>query len=168
MFAHRYKNVSIIISTMLNTNAPDFSLPDQNGTLTSLKDAKSKWLVLYFYPKDDTPGCTIEAIDFTKLASAFTKAGAIVWGVSPDSGKSHCGFIEKHGLGITLLSDVEKEVLALYGAWGKKKFMGREYMGVVRSTFLIDPVGKIAQVWRDVAVKGHAEEVLEAVRALKT
>lgn len=157
----------LYIMLTINTKAPDFSLCDQNGKTISLKDAKDKWLVLYFYPKDDSPGCTIEAIDFTKLAADFQKAGAIVWGVSSDSGKSHCGFIEKHGLGITLLSDVEKDVLALYGAWGKKKFMGREYMGVLRSTFLIDSVGKIAAVWRDVAVKGHAEDVLTTLLKLK-
>ncbi len=152
---------------MIGSKAPVFSLPDQNGLLMSLKDAKGKWLVLYFYPKDNTPGCTIEAIDFTKFASRFRKAGALVWGVSPDSGKSHCGFIEKHSLDLTLLSDVEKKVLLLYNAWGKKKFMGREYVGVLRSTFLVDPTGKIAYIWREVSVKGHAEEVLAILLKLK-
>ncbi|MBI2573235.1 thioredoxin-dependent thiol peroxidase [Candidatus Woesearchaeota archaeon] len=151
----------------LNSKAVDFSVPDQTGKLTSLKDAKGKWLVFYFYPKDDTPGCTIEAIDFTKLNRELEKESALIWGVSPDNGKSHCKFIEKHALSITLLSDTEKQLAELYGVWAKKKFMGREYMGVVRSTFLIDPKGIVRHVWSPVEVKGHAQAVLEKVRELK-
>ena len=143
--------------------APTFSLPDMNDKEVSLQDFKGKWVVLYFYPKDDTPGCTIEAIDFSGLQKEFAKVGAVILGISPDSEKSHCRFIEKHSLNIILLSDPGKKVLQQYKVWGKKKFMGREYMGVLRTTFLIDPKGKIQQVWENVSVKGHAQEVLDTL-----
>ena len=145
-------------------SAPAFTLPNQDGKNVSLSDFKGKWLVLYFYPKDDTPGCTIEAIDFTKFIGQFQKAGTVVVGVSPDSQKSHCKFQEKHTLKIQLLSDESKKMLEMYGTWGKKKFMGREYMGVLRTTFLIDPKGKIAYIWENVKVNNHAQEVLERVK----
>ncbi len=144
--------------------APLFELPDQDGTRVALKNFKGKWVVLYFYPKDSTPGCTIEAIDFTKQLPKFKKAGVTVLGCSPDSEKSHCSFIEKQKLKITLLSDPEKEVIRKYGVWGKKKFMGREFMGVIRSTFLISPDGKIVYVWSPVKVNGHADDVLAKVK----
>lgn len=144
-----------------------FTLPDQNGKKVSLSGFKDKWIILYFYPKDNTPGCTVEAIDFTKYLPEFAKEGAVILGVSPDSIKSHCTFIEKQKLKIILLSDEKKEVLQKYKAWGKKKFMGREYVGVIRSTFLIDPKGEIVQEWRNVKVEGHAEEVLNTLKRLK-
>ncbi len=149
------------MSLNVGEKAPDFALVNQENKKISLKDFSGKWLVLYFYPKDNTPGCTIEGIDFTMLLSEFHRAGAEVVGVSPDSVKSHCNFQEKQKLKIMLLSDESKEMLKKYGVWGKKKFMGREYDGVLRTTFLIDAKGKIAQIWREVSVKGHAREVLE-------
>ena len=151
----------------INQKAPGFSLPNQDGEILSLQDFKGRWLVLYFYPKDNTPGCTIEAIDFTKLKKEFAKEGAEVIGVSPDSEKSHCNFIEKRDLKITLLSDAEKTILNDYDVWGKKKFMGKEYMGVIRSTFLINSKGVIKHIWSNVKVKDHAQEVLEKLKELR-
>ncbi|MBI2668876.1 thioredoxin-dependent thiol peroxidase [Candidatus Woesearchaeota archaeon] len=145
--------------------APDFTLPNQDGKNVSLKDFLGKLAVLYFYPKDDTPGCTVEAIDFTKKADEFTKLGAVIVGVSPDSPKSHCKFIEKHRLNVQLLSDESKKVLREYGAWGQKKFMGREYLGVIRSTFLIDAKGEIMHSWTNVKVDGHVGEVLKLLKS---
>ncbi len=147
--------------------APDFSLMDHNSVSHSLAEVKGKWLVLYFYPKDNTPGCTIEGVDFSRLRADFEKLGAVVWGVSPDSAKSHCSFMNKQGLSVVLLSDESKSMLVDYSVWAKKKFMGKEYMGVLRTTFLIDPSGKIAHVWHDVAVKGHAVDVFEMLKKLK-
>ncbi|HLD00427.1 MAG TPA: thioredoxin-dependent thiol peroxidase [Candidatus Nanoarchaeia archaeon] len=149
-----------------NQKAPSFTLSNQEGKTVSLGDFKNKWVVLYFYPKDDTPGCTIEALDFTRWADKFKQNGAVIIGVSPDSLKSHCKFIDQHDLKLTLLSDEEKKVLAAYGVWGKKKFMGREYMGVLRTTFLINRDGKIVKIWENVNVKGHAEEVLSTLTNL--
>ncbi len=146
--------------------APKFSAKNQDGIVTTLADFASKWLVLYFYPKDNTPGCTVEATDFSRLAPDFAGLGAVILGVSPDSEKSHCRFIEKQSLSIELLSDPEHQVAEAYGAWGLKKFMGKEYMGILRSTFLIDPSGKIACIWPNVKTKGHAEAVLEKLREL--
>ncbi len=143
--------------------APKFSLPDMNSKSVALHDFKGKWVVLYFYPKDDTSGCTIEAIDFSGLQKQFAKEGAVILGISPDSSKSHCNFMEKHSLGIILLSDPKKEVLQQYKVWGKKKFMGREYLGVLRTTFLIDPKGIIRHIWENVKVKGHAQELLDTL-----
>jgi len=140
--------------------APAFTLPNQNEENVSLKDFKGKWVVLYFYPKDNTPGCTTEAVEFTQKLPEFKKLGAIVLGCSKDSPQSHCKFIDKKDLKITLLSDLDHEVIDKYGAWGKKKFMGREFMGIIRSTFLIDPQGKIARIWSPVKVKGHVDDVL--------
>ena len=144
--------------------APNFSAKDQNGNIVSLQDKSDRWLVLYFYPKDNTPGCTTEAKDFTEYAAQFQELGADIIGVSPDSEKSHCKFIDKHNLSIQLLTDSEHEVIEPYGAWRLKKFMGKEYMGVVRSTFLISPDGKIAQVWDKVRVKAHVEKVLSELQ----
>ena len=149
----------------IEQDAPDFSAKDQNGETVSLKDYQNRWLVLYFYPKDNTPGCTTEAKDFTAYAKEFEELGADILGVSPDSEKQHCKFIDKYDLSIKLLSDPEHEVIEAYGAWRLKKFMGKEYMGVVRSTFLISPQGKIAQVWDKVRVKAHVEKVLAELKA---
>ncbi|MEM8673158.1 MAG: thioredoxin-dependent thiol peroxidase [Cyanobacteria bacterium P01_G01_bin.67] len=144
--------------------APDFSAEDQNGNTISLNDHQGNWVVLYFYPKDNTPGCTTEAKSFTEYVSQFQELGAAIIGVSPDSIKSHCKFIDKHDLSIQLLSDPEHKVIEAYGAWRLKKFMGKEYMGVVRSTFLITPDRQIAQVWDKVRVKAHVEKVLQELK----
>ena len=146
--------------------APDFSLPDDKGKTWSLSDFQGEWLVLYFYPKDNTSGCTREAREFTQALPRFQRAGAKVAGVSPDSTASHARFREKQGLKILLLSDPEKEVIRAYGAWGKKKMAGREYEGVIRSTALIDPEGKLARFWTKVKVQGHVEEVLQTLKDL--
>ena len=146
--------------------APEFKLTDQNGDEHSLKDFSGKWLVLYFYPKDNTPGCTTEAKDFNDALAEIEKMGASIVGVSPDSVKSHSNFCSKYELNITLLSDPDKEALKDYGAWQKKKMYGREYMGVQRSTVLIDREGKVAEVWPKVRVKGHVEKVKEKLTQL--
>ncbi len=143
--------------------ASNFTLPNQDGKIVSLSDFPGKWIVLYFYPKDDTPGCTMEGQDFSRLQKEFEQKKCIILGISPDSEKSHCRFREKHHLSIQLLSDVEKKTIQEYGAWGEKKFMGRTFKGVIRSTFLINPEGFIAKFWSPVNVKGHAEEVLKTV-----
>ena len=143
----------------VGTKAPDFELPDQNGQMHKLSDYAGKKVILYFYPKDNTPGCTTEACDFTAALPDFDGLSAIVLGVSPDSPQKHRNFIEKKALKITLLADEEKTLCNSFGVWQLKKFMGKEYMGVVRSTFLIDPEGKIAAVWPKVKVKGHVDEV---------
>jgi thioredoxin-dependent peroxiredoxin len=146
--------------------APDFSTPDQHDHLVSLEDVHNQWIVIYFYPKDDTPGCTTEAKDFTELNPEFSQLGAKILGVSPDSGKAHCKFIDKHNLSITLLSDPEHQLIESYGAWRLKKFMGKEYMGVARSTFLISPEKTIAYAWPNVKTKGHAQAVLDKLQKL--
>ena len=150
----------------VGSKAPDFCLPNQAGEEVCLEQFRGKWVVLYFYPKDNTSGCTREAQDFSSYRSEFEKFGAVILGVSPDSPKSHTNFIVKRDLKITLLSDQEHKVMEAYGVWQLKKMYGKEYMGVVRSTFLIDPEGKIAAVWRKVKVRGHVEEVLEKLREL--
>jgi peroxiredoxin Q/BCP len=150
----------------LGQKAPDFSATDQDGHQLTLGDFSGDWVVLYFYPKDDTPGCTTEAKDFTELYQDFSKLGAKILGVSLDSQKSHCKFINKHNLSITLLSDPDHQVAEAYGAWRLKKFMGKEYMGVERSTFLIAPDQTIAHIWAKVQAKGHAAAVLTQVREL--
>ena len=146
--------------------APGFKLPGAGGATVSLASLKGRKVVLYFYPKDDTTGCTREALDFTALKGEFEAAGAVVIGVSPDSAASHAKFAAKHGLDVTLLSDESKEMLEAYGVWGEKSMYGRKYMGVERTTFLIDGEGRISRVWNKVKVPGHAAEVLEAARAL--
>ncbi len=145
--------------------APDFSLDTPQGKF-SLQDAKGKWLVLYFYPKDNTPGCTIEAIDFSSEQANFKKMGALIVGVSPDTVQSHEKFSAKQNLTITLAADPEKTTLQKYGVWQIKKNYGKEYEGVVRTTLIIDPQGKIAHVWSPVSVKGHVEEVLVKLNGL--
>ncbi|SMY07907.1 thioredoxin-dependent thiol peroxidase [Flavimaricola marinus] len=146
--------------------APDVSLPrDGEGTL-SLGDFAGKKVVLYFYPKDDTPGCTKEAISFTEMADDFAAAGAVVLGVSKDPVKKHDKFRDKYDLKIALLSDADGDVCERYGTWVEKNMYGKTYMGIERATFLIDCDGKIARVWRKVKVPGHVEEVLEATRSL--
>ena len=146
--------------------APGFSLPRDGGGTVSLEDFAGKPVVLYFYPKDDTSGCTKEAVNFSELADEFAAAGAEVVGVSPDPVKSHGKFKTKHELEVTLASDEEKNAIEAYGVWAEKKMYGKTYMGVERSTFLIGKDGKIAKAWRKVKVPGHAEAVLEAVRSL--
>jgi peroxiredoxin Q/BCP len=146
--------------------APDFSLPNEAGDMLSLASFKGKALVLYFYPKDDTSGCTAEAIDFNGQAMAFAAAGAAILGVSPDPAKSHAKFKAKHELSIPLASDEAKETLEAYGVWVEKSMYGRRYMGVERTTVLIKPDGTIARIWSKVKVPGHAADVLAAVKAL--
>lgn len=151
----------------IKEEAPLFSLPNQDNAEISLRDFRGSYVVLYFYPKDKTPGCTTEACDFRDSLESFGALNAIVLGVSPDSVKSHQSFIEKESLNFTLLSDTKKEVLKVYGALGLKKLYGKEYEGVIRSTFIIDPQGKIAHIWKNVKVKGHIEEVREKLEALR-
>ena len=151
---------------VVGSAAPDFALMDQNGREITLESLRGKWVVLYFYPKDDTPGCTIEACSFRDNFSALRKAGITVLGVSIDSVKKHTKFAEKYSLPFTLLADEEKKVVELYGVWGKKKFMGREYMGTNRVSFLIDPKGKLVKVYDPVKPAEHATEVLSDIRAL--
>ncbi len=146
--------------------APGFELPDQDGKLHTLKEYAGKFVLLYFYPKDDTPGCTKEACTIRDNYGAFKKAGIVVLGASVDPVKKHKKFVEKYDLPFTLLADEEKTLVNDYGVWGKKKFMGREYMGIKRWSFLIDPKGKIAKVYEDVKPADHAEEVLADVNAL--
>ena len=146
--------------------APNFKLPDDLGGIKSLKSFASQSLVLYFYPKDDTTGCTKEAIDFNGLKGAFATAGAAIAGVSPDSAASHAKFKTKHKLDIELISDESKAMLEAYGVWTEKSLYGRKYMGVERTTFLISPDGKIANIWHRVKVPGHAAAVLAAAQAL--
>ncbi len=149
-------------------DAPPFCLPDQDGREVCLEDLWGRWAVLYFYPKDNTAGCTREALDFTEKMEDFRFLGAEVLGVSPDSPASHQRFRDKKGIEVRLLSDPDHSVLEAYGAWGLKKMYGKEYQGVLRSTAIIDPEGKIARIWRKVRVKGHAEEVKEALKSLSS
>ena len=144
--------------------ASNFTLPSTNKKSFTLKETLGKYVVLYFYPKDDTPGCTIETNDFNKLYSKFKKLDCEVYGISKDSIESHEKFREKYKIKFDLLSDEEIKVLKKYKVWGKKKFMGREFMGVIRSTFLIDKKGKTIKVWNNVKVKNHAKEVLETLQ----
>ena len=144
--------------------AYNFTLPSTNKKNYSLKNSIGKYVVLYFYPKDDTPGCTIETNDFNKLFSKFKKLDCEVYGISKDSLKSHDKFRDKYKIKFDLLADEEIKVLKKYKVWGKKKFMGREFMGIIRSTYLIDKKGKILKVWGNVKVKDHANEVLKTLQ----
>lgn len=146
--------------------APDFTLPRDGGGEVSLSEFKGKKVVLYFYPRDDTPGCTTEALEFTSLGEEFKAAGAQVIGVSKDTVAKHDKFIAKHDLGVILASDAEGDVCERYGVWVEKNMYGKVSMGIERATFLIDGEGRVAQVWRKVKAKGHAAEVLDAVKAL--
>jgi len=146
--------------------ASNFILPSTNNKDFNLKDTLGKFVVLYFYPKDDTPGCTIETNDFNKLLSKFKKLDCEIYGISKDSIKSHDKFRDKYKIKFDLLADEELKVLKKYKVWGKKKFMGREFMGVNRTTFLIDKKGKILKTWKNVKVKDHAKEVLETLKGI--
>ena len=151
----------------LNTIAPSFNLESTNDDFYSLKDSLGKYVVLYFYPKDDTPGCTIETNNFNSLLPKFKKLNCDVFGISKDNLKSHYKFKEKYKIKFDLLSDVELGILKKYKVWAKKKFMGREFMGIVRTTFLIDPNGKIVKIWDNVKVKDHAKEVLDTLKTIQ-
>jgi peroxiredoxin Q/BCP len=146
--------------------APSFSLPRDGGSSVSLADYAGKKLVLFFYPRADTPGCTREAIDFTRLESAFADEGAAVLGISADTVKAQESFRSKHRLSVPLISDEQHEMLEAYGAWGEKSMYGRSFMGIIRTTVLIGADGRVAKIWRHVRVDGHADDVLAAVRAL--
>ena len=149
------------------TMAKNFTLPDQDGKPHTLKDYVGKWVVLYFYPKDDTPGCTVEACQFRDNFPQFKRSQAVVFGVSVDTVKKHAKFVTKYELPFILLADEEKKVVELYGVWAKKKFMGREYMGILRTSFLIAPDGKIAKVYENVKPAEHALEVLRDIGELR-
>ncbi len=151
----------------IGKKAIQFCLPNQDEVEICLRDLKGKWVVLYFYPKDNTPGCSIEACDFTDNLKEFENLNAVVLGVSPDSSKKHRNFIEKKNLKITLLSDEDKKILSEYGVWQLKKMFGKEYMGVVRTTYLINPEGEIAYRWDKVKVKEHVQKVKEKLEELK-
>ena len=144
--------------------AANFTLPSTNKKNFTLTESLGKYVVLYFYPKDDTPGCTVETNDFNKFYSKFKKLNCEVYGISKDNIKSHDKFREKYKIKFDLLSDEELKVLKKYKVWAKKKFMGREFMGIVRTTFLIDKKGKIIKIWNNVKVKDHAKEVLETLQ----
>jgi len=151
----------------INTKAPILNLSSTSGNFYSLKDSIGKYVVLYFYPKDDTPGCTIETNDFNKLLTKFKKLNCDVFGISKDDIKSHNKFKEKYKIKFDLLVDDEIKIVKSYKVWAKKKFMGREFMGVIRSTFLIDPKGKIIKIWSNVKVKDHAKEVLDTLKNIQ-
>ncbi len=151
----------------VGNKAPAFTLPNQDGQKVSLKDLVGQWVVLYFYPKDDTPGCTTEACEFTSGIKEFQKLDAKVIGVSPDSPESHKTFISKHKLKVELLCDPDHKVMDKYGAWGEKTMYGKKSMGVIRSTVLIDPDGRVAHHWPKVKAGGHAEAVRAKLKELR-
>ena len=151
----------------INIKAPALNLSSTSGNSYSLKDSIGKYVILYFYPKDDTPGCTIETNDFNKLLTKFKKLNCDLFGISKDNLKSHNRFKEKYKIKFDLLADDEIKIVKSYKVWAKKKFMGREFMGVIRSTFLIDPKGKIVKIWHNVKVKDHAKEVLETLKDIQ-
>ncbi len=150
-----------------NTKAPLFKLTSTGKKEFSLKDSFGKYVVLYFYPKDDTPGCTLETNDFNKLFSKFKRIGCEIYGISKDDLKSHDKFRDKYDIQFDLLADEKIKVLKKYKVWRKKKFMGREFMGIIRSTFLIDKKGKILRIWDNVKVKDHAKEVLKTLEEIQ-
>ena len=150
----------------IGTQAPDFTLPRDGGEMLSLSALRPKAVVLYFYPKDDTSGCTREAVGFTALGAEFAAAGAMVVGVSKDSAAKHDKFVAKHALGVALVSDEDSDLCERYGVWVEKSMYGKSYMGIERASFLIDGAGVVRAIWRKVKVPGHAAEVLDAVKAL--
>jgi peroxiredoxin Q/BCP len=154
------------MSLKLGNLAPVFSLPDQDGTTHKLADYRGQWVLVYFYPKDDTPGCTTEACGFRDNLPRFTDSNVVVLGISTDSVKSHKKFAEKHGLPFTLLSDEDKKVVEAYKVWGEKKFMGRTYMGTNRMSFLVNPEGKLVKIYEKVKPADHPTEVLADVATL--
>ncbi len=149
-----------------NDTAIDFTLERDGGEKVTMDDYKGRYVVLYFYPKDNTPGCTTEANDFTAQSKEFDALNCVILGVSPDTVRKHDNFVKKYDLKVTLLADTEKELIESYGLWVEKKMYGRTYFGVERTTFLIDPEGKIMKVWRKVKVKGHVDEVLDTLKSL--
>ena len=149
-----------------NIKAPDIRLPSTDNTEYSLKKSIGNYVIIYFYPKNDTPGCTLETNDFNKFLPNFRKLNCEVYGISKDSVESHIKFKKKYKIKFDLLSDLDKKVLKKYKVWGKKKFMGREFMGVIRSTFLIDKKGRILKIWNNVRVKDHAKEVLDTLKKI--
>lgn len=151
----------------IGESAPAFTLPDQDGEQVRLSDHEGQWVVLYFYPKDDTPGCTTEACEFTASIADFDGLDAVVLGCSPDSPESHREFIAKHDLGLRLLSDPDHQVMEAYGAWGDKTLYGRKTVGVKRSTVIIDPQGVVAHHFKSVRAEGHADKVRERLAALR-
>jgi peroxiredoxin Q/BCP len=155
------------MSLEIGQQSPEFCLPDMNENSLCLSDLKEHWVVLYFYPRDNTSGCTLEAINFSGSIQKFQELNTRIIGISPDTVKSHCAFRDRHNLKVTLLSDEKHEVCVKYGIWVLKKNYGREYYGVERSTFIINPAGRIAAVWRKVRVPGHIEEVREKLIELQ-
>ena len=151
----------------IDSVALDFCLPNQDDVEICLRDLRGKWIVLYFYPKDSTPGCTTEACDFSDAAPDFSMLNAIIIGISADSTKKHRDFIEKKDLSVTLLSDESTSMLQEYGIWQLKKNYGKEYMGIVRTTLIIDPKGVIKAIWKNVKVKEHAKEVMKKLQELQ-
>lgn len=148
----------------INDKAPEFCLKNQNDQNVCLKDFIAKWKVIYFYPKDNTPGCTLEARDFSQHLEEFEKQNVSIIGISPDSKESHKKFKQKHNLKINLLSDPNHKTIEEYGVWKQKKMFGKHFMGVIRSTFLINPEGKVVQIWPKVKVSGHADEVMRFIK----
>ena len=156
-----------MLKVNVGDSAPTFCLPDKDGNDVCLENFKDKWVILYFYPKDLTSGCTIQAIDFTASLPEFEKMNTVVLGVSPDSPKSHQKFVDKHELKVLLLSDEEKTVLMDYGAWGEKTMYGKTSLGVTRSTVIINPEGKIAETYPKVKAAGHVDSVKEKLKELQ-
>lgn len=152
---------------LLGKRAPDFTLESSSGRNLKLSSLRGNCVVLYFYPKDDTSGCTIEAKGFRDISEKINNAGAIVLGISPDSVASHCKFISKHGLNFQLLADPEHSVAEKFGVWAEKSMYGKKYMGIVRTTFLIDKNSRISHIWSKVKPQGHAEEVLQVINSMK-
>jgi peroxiredoxin Q/BCP len=150
----------------LGIQAPDFALPDENNTIRRLSDYKGRVVILYFYPKDDTPGCTTEACNFRDNYSAYVNADVVILGVSPDSTQSHLIFTQKYSLPFPLLADKEHKICLIYGAWGKKKFMGREFDGVLRTTYIIDKKGRVAKIFEKVKPSEHGAEVMAVIQSL--
>ena len=150
----------------IKQKAPNFKLPSTDGSIFELNTLKKKNIVLYFYPKDDTPGCTLESQDFSKLNNMILKNNAVIYGISADSIQSHLKFKEKYKIKFQLLSDINKKVIKKYGVWGKKIFMGKNYMGIIRTTFLIDSNRKVLKIWNNVRVKDHAKDVYSEIKKI--